>query len=88
MKTVVELPADVLDRIVDALEGMAQTPRHASRLLTVRQTATYLGRSEDWVRRTLTRKIPAVMDGEIRFDIADLDHYITSNKTRQSLGTR
>jgi hypothetical protein len=84
-RTVVEVPAEVFDRIVTALDSMA-TPRHAAvRLLTVKQTAAYLSRTEDWVRRHLTRRIPPVNDGELRFDIADLDHYIATNK-RQSLG--
>lgn len=84
-KTVIEVPADVFERLTQALDSMAP-PRHAHvRLLSVRETAAYLSRSQDWVRRRLTRKIPAVMDGDLRFDIRDLDAYIENAKLRQSL---
>lgn len=49
-------------------------------LLTVKETAELLGRTEDYVRRTLTKTVKPVRDGEIRFDKRDLLEYIDRMK--------
>jgi predicted transcriptional regulator len=50
------------------------------RLWSVARTAKYLGRSEEWVRRYFTKKVKPIRDGELRFDIKDVDQYIENLK--------
>ncbi len=51
-----------------------------SRLMSVKKTAVYLNRSEEWVRRYFTKKVKPIRDGELRFDIKDVDQYIENLK--------
>ncbi len=58
------------------------------RLYTIREAATYLGRSVNAVRALIWgRKIPRVMGGgeqKIYIDLKDLEEYVTKNKALHS----
>jgi len=71
-----------LERIEAKLDAVLnrQMPGNGVRLKSVKETAEYLGRSEEWVRRYLPNKVVPVRDGELRFDIKDLDRYIEELK--------
>ena len=71
-----------LERIEEKLDMLitGTVPVRSKRLLSVKETADYLGRNEDWVRRYLQKKVTPVRDGELRFDIKDLDKYIEESK--------
>jgi len=63
-------------------ENLAKTGVAVPRLLTVEQAATYLGRSEDAVRRLQSSGTlrATKLDGRVQFDRADLDTLIENSK--------
>jgi len=66
---------------IQAKGGAIQQP--SGRLLTAKQAATYIGRSEQAIRHMIfQRDIPVVRDGRcVRIDKKDLDTWIENNKT-------
>ena len=75
---------ELVDWIADRIKNRLATPPplHNSRLLTVEQAATYLGRTANAVRHLLAKKVlQAVrLDGRIFIDIRDLDQVIERAK--------
>lgn len=58
---------------------MAPVAANASPLLSVKEAATYLGMSKDWVYTSLKRLIPHIkMGGSVKYRKDDLDRYIAS----------
>jgi len=52
-----------------------------SALLTRRQAATYLNKSERWMQRAKAHRIPFIKLGKsVYFTISDLDKYIARNR--------
>ena len=52
-----------------------------SALLTRRQAATYLNKSERWMQRAKAHRIPFIKLGKsVYFTIPDLDKYIARNR--------
>ena len=79
-----QLAAELLQRISTMEKRPAKPPegRSQARLLTARQAAEYIGRSEQAVRHLIfQRDIPVVRDGRcVRIDRKDLDIWIENNK--------
>jgi len=79
-----ELAAELLRRIgeFESKSTTGQVPAQQSRLLTAKQAAEYLGRSEQAVRHLIfQRDIPVVRRGRcVRIDRKDLDNWIENNK--------
>jgi len=68
----------VVERIVSRLETHLVRPR----LLSVAQTAVYLGRSDEGIRSLYkSGNLPFIKpDGRVQFDVRDLDKWIESHK--------
>ena len=62
------------------------TSRTRKRLLTVRETALYIGRTENAVREMAwNEKLPHIRtDRRVMFDIRDLDRWIDANRVEAS----
>ena len=84
--------ATLADAVADRVaERLAQTGNGGGairpRLLTIEQSAAYLGRTEEAMRHLIQAgKIPTVRaDRRIYLDIVDLDRWIEENKTGGNL---
>lgn len=82
---------DLATRLIEQISAQVRTEiqakgaetQPAGRLLTAKQAAAYIGRSEQAVRHMIfQRDIPVVRDGRcVRIDKKDLDTWIENNKT-------
>ena len=87
-ETITALATDFVARIVATLQQsfQNQTRQQAkpqARLMTAKQAAEYIGRSEQAVRHLIfQRDIPVVRNGRcVRIDRKDLDTWIENNKS-------
>jgi excisionase family DNA binding protein len=71
-----------MDQAVAVIPGETPTERHFRRLVSVREAAEYLGRTEKSVRHLVNRrKLRCIRgDGRVMLDLADLDHWIRMNR--------
>ncbi len=82
MSAEIQNPLEALVEMIVDRTMAKMDPR--PRLLSVRQAAEYIGRSEDAIRRLEAKKvIPGVRgDGRLQFDRKDLDAWIDISKVR------
>jgi excisionase family DNA binding protein len=86
---IAELAAELVGRIATQVksdferDATRQHPVVMPRLLTAKQSAEYIGRSEQAVRHLLfQREIPVVRNGRcVRVDRKDLDRWIENSKS-------
>jgi excisionase family DNA binding protein len=79
---VVALAAQIAARIIPELEQHNGRPKVPSRLLTVKEAAAYIGRSEQAIQHLIhKRELIVVRTGRrVHIDRGDLDRWIEANK--------
>jgi hypothetical protein len=72
-------------RVVELLTPLLSERATPQRLLTMKQAAVYLGRTEGSMRQLINRGAFAHVksDGRVMLDIKDLDNWILEGKTRR-----
>jgi hypothetical protein len=76
-------PADIINGLAQLIaDKISTTGIVKPRLLTVEQTAVYLGRTDNAVRSLMASgAVKAVkLDGRVQFDVRDLDVWIENSK--------
>jgi excisionase family DNA binding protein len=78
------LSESLADKVAVKLEGRFGHANRVSRLLTVEQAATYLGRTKEAVQHMVSSgKLPTVRsDRRVFVDVVDLDRWIEDNKQK------
>lgn len=73
---------DIVERIAAKVAAKIASPQPAPRLMSVKEAAMYLGRSEKAVRCLISNgSLPYVhADSRIQFDRLDLETWITMHK--------
>lgn len=79
---VVALAAQIAARIIPQIHSDNGKPKAAARLLTVKEAAAYIGRSEQAVQHLIhKRELVVVRTGRrVHVDRSDLDRWIEANK--------
>jgi excisionase family DNA binding protein len=79
---VVALAAQIAARIIPQIQQDNGRPKAAARLLTVKEAAAYIGRSEQAVQHLIhKRELVVVRKGRrVHVDRGDLDRWIEANK--------
>lgn len=79
---VVALAAELAARIVPEIRHGNRTTRSTTRLLTVKDAATYIGRTEQAVQHLIHRReLVVIRKGRrVHVDRSDLDRWIEANK--------
>jgi len=79
---VVALAAQIVARIIPQIQQDNGRPKGAARLLTVKEAAAYIGRSEQAVQHLIhKRELVVVRKGRrVHVDRGDLDRWIEANK--------
>jgi excisionase family DNA binding protein len=79
---VVALAAQIAARIIPEIEQHNGKPKAAARLLTVKEAAAYIARSEQAVQHLIHRReLVVVRKGRrVHVDRGDLDRWIEANK--------
>jgi excisionase family DNA binding protein len=73
------------DRVVSKLTGRGGAVARATRLLTVEQTAIYLGIAQETIQHMIAKgKLPTVRsERHVLIDVDDLDRWIVDNKRKE-----